>query len=272
MKRVLYLVRHGQAAHNLVDQGADAYEKRRDAALADPALTELGMAQAQTASETLQKLLHESGDVKVDVVVSSTLRRALQTAEIAVPDLASGELPSIASDLAVEIQYDDIWNEPRDAAAVAADWKKWQIEGGIFASPDGRRLLESADELVRRSERLWARLTLLEGPVIVLVSHGCLLWFLQHRLSIASGEAIPQTWFQTAEVRRCAMPPHDGRELKHADVFPVTEGSAGFWKQHQRRTNMVNKARQAGSPDPSWTAKEWRVAGEIEGQDEEDDA
>jgi broad specificity phosphatase PhoE len=273
---VLYLVRHGEAAHNLVDHTPDAYVRRRDAKLNDPALTDLGVLQARTACDNLRHQLHARTDGEANVVVSSTLKRALQTAEIAALPCASCEAPCIALDLAVEVQFDDIWNEPRDSTVVGEDWKGWMVEGGIFGELDGPRLLESGNELISRCERLWKRLAALESPVVILVCHGCLLFFLQRRLSIASGEAVPEELFKNAEVRRCIMPPYDGKELTFADLCRphpslnyavLGERDVQFWKRHQRRTDVVNKARQAGIAEPSWAAKEWRYVEEVEGEE-----
>ena len=36
--KTVYLLRHGEALHNLVDRGAGSYERRRDPSLADPPL------------------------------------------------------------------------------------------------------------------------------------------------------------------------------------------------------------------------------------------
>ena len=53
MAKVVYLMRHGQAVHNLVDHGPGSYERRRDAAYVDPALTNEGILQVQGAREKL---------------------------------------------------------------------------------------------------------------------------------------------------------------------------------------------------------------------------
>lgn len=53
MAKVVYLMRHGQAVHNLVDHGPGSYERRRDPAYVDPSLTEQGIAEVQGAREQL---------------------------------------------------------------------------------------------------------------------------------------------------------------------------------------------------------------------------
>ena len=37
--KTVYLLRHGEALHNLVDRGSGSYERRRDPSLVDPPLT-----------------------------------------------------------------------------------------------------------------------------------------------------------------------------------------------------------------------------------------
>lgn len=55
MPKVVYLMRHGEARHNLVDTGPNSYERRRDENLVDPPLTETGMAQVQAARGKVQE-------------------------------------------------------------------------------------------------------------------------------------------------------------------------------------------------------------------------
>jgi len=151
---IVYLVRHGEALHNLVDSDPDCFAKRRDAALRDPPLTHTGEAQAKSAAAKLQDMLTKHNDGEAAAVVSSTLRRALQTAEVAALPRAAAGAPMIALDMAVEIQYDDIWNEPRSADEVAADWPEWRIEaGGLTSVPEATKmpLLECADAMIARA-------------------------------------------------------------------------------------------------------------------------
>ena len=53
--KTVYLLRHGEALHNLVDKGAGSYERRRDPSLADPPLTDKGTSQALAARDLLEK-------------------------------------------------------------------------------------------------------------------------------------------------------------------------------------------------------------------------
>lgn len=85
----LYLIRHGDAAPTSTNP------------LEDPRLTTLGIAQA----ERLRDRLAATGEIKADVLISSTMLRAKQTAEIIAPALG---LPIIYDD---EVQE---WRFPED--------------------------------------------------------------------------------------------------------------------------------------------------------------
>jgi bisphosphoglycerate-dependent phosphoglycerate mutase len=53
--KVIYLLRHGEAKHNLYDTGPGSYERRRDPALMDPPLTEKGVAQVEAAKQEIEE-------------------------------------------------------------------------------------------------------------------------------------------------------------------------------------------------------------------------
>lgn len=85
----LYLIRHGDAATTSTNP------------LEDPRLTTLGIAQA----ERLRDRLAATGEIRADVLISSTMLRARQTAEIIAPALG---LPIVCDD---EVQE---WRFPED--------------------------------------------------------------------------------------------------------------------------------------------------------------
>jgi len=87
-KKDLWIIRHGQATHNpraeaAKDRGCSFEEffdwMRKDDSLDSP-LTELGRKQAETVNSNFGSMLRN-----VDLVVSSPLSRALETADLAVP-------------------------------------------------------------------------------------------------------------------------------------------------------------------------------------------
>mmetsp|Transcript_15236 Transcript_15236/g.20021 ORF Transcript_15236/g.20021 Transcript_15236/m.20021 type:complete len:277 (-) Transcript_15236:162-992(-) len=74
MKRVFF-VRHGEGEHNVFFKRGD----RQGAKILDPPLTELGKKQAVDIAHTEHPILK---DVRVDLIVSSPLRRTVQTAAL----------------------------------------------------------------------------------------------------------------------------------------------------------------------------------------------
>jgi len=261
-------VRHGEAEHNVVDD-AVVFARRRDTTLVDPRLTQKGKAQADAAAAALAAQLAKHFDDQPGAIVSSTLRRALQTAELAVLPVAAAGATLLAIDLACEIQYGDIWNEPRSTDSVAAEWPHWSIEPskpwldcGSFPP------LETADKMVARAEAVWDRLAELRSPVVVLVSHGCFLQFFARRLSLASSEleAVDCSYFSNAEVRRVRLPPPDGRRLKWVELVneltsvkrQPSPQDIDFWNRYSKRVDAINRA--GPGCGPSWAQKEWRYA------------
>lgn len=52
--KVVYLLRHGEAKHNLYDSGPGSYARRRDPMLVDPPLTEKGVSQVQASRQEME--------------------------------------------------------------------------------------------------------------------------------------------------------------------------------------------------------------------------
>lgn len=103
--RRFFWARHGQAEHNVL---IDAGRKAEGRGLLDPPLTEAGREQAAGLAASLAALsLPEQGaeavadgiQSQVDVVVTSPMTRALETAEIAV---GTAEVPVIVTSLHTE--------------------------------------------------------------------------------------------------------------------------------------------------------------------------
>ena len=279
---ILYVIRHGEAQHNVLQSTLSrdaAFAKRRDAEFSDPALTTTGLAQAETAAEALAAQLAHAGDEPPNFIVSSTLRRALQTAEVAAAPVAP-EAKLVALETACEIQFGDIWNEPREAGAVASDWPKWTVAPyndmwrGYGELP---HRLETADKLIGRVEKVWRELARLsadhgQGAVLVLVAHGCFLSFLMARLSAAAQDEVMDhtTFFENAEVRRLQMPEPDGRQLQWLQLTqelaamnnPVAQDRIEFWTRFSNRATAIDRAVSSGLAGtmPAWSQTEWRYA------------
>jgi len=276
----IYLIRHGEAEHNVVDKDlprAVVFAQRRDPSLRDPMLTTTGVAQAQSAAKELASQLQAHGDTPPRLIVSSTLRRALRTAEVATMSVAASDAILVALDTACEIQFGDVWNEPRAQSEVAAEWQRWRVvdSGGRLFESCGEPPLETADDMVARAERVWLQLAEImqrehihEKDVVVLVAHGCFLQYFVRRLSVAAGEVdvVDQTYFDNAEVRRLKMPAPDGLNLQWHQLAqelaamnrPIPPGDTQFWTRYSRRVRAINRASPATLP--AWAHTEWRYA------------
>ncbi|MBK5288212.1 MAG: histidine phosphatase family protein [Acidimicrobiia bacterium] len=141
---MIYLVRHGETAAN---------RARLALGRADPELTERGRLQADGLAVAL-------GSVEVARVISSPLRRAVETATVIAS--AVGAEVEVEARL-VEMDYGD-WDERSFSELPADALARWRKDAR-FAPPNG----ESLDAVgVRVAE--WCE-PLIEGPPIVAVSH-----------------------------------------------------------------------------------------------------
>jgi broad specificity phosphatase PhoE len=86
-KQAIILLRHGVAVHNVPDARTKQYPDIYDPRLTDPPLIPEGTYQASQASLKIQQYLATAsgGRTDVDLVISSPLRRCLQTASLAFP-------------------------------------------------------------------------------------------------------------------------------------------------------------------------------------------
>eukprot|EP00929_Paragymnodinium_shiwhaense_P008149 TRINITY_DN11208_c0_g1_i2.p1 TRINITY_DN11208_c0_g1~~TRINITY_DN11208_c0_g1_i2.p1 ORF type:complete len:310 (+),score=66.87 TRINITY_DN11208_c0_g1_i2:74-1003(+) len=272
LAKIVYLVRHGEGFHNVIK---DWWGERRDPNLADPALTATGEDQARAAVETLKGQLQEHGDGELQVVVSSSLRRALKTAELGIVPVAP-DARRIIFEAAGEVLCDDIWNETRDRSAVASDWPEWTLEDDQSAEDADKWLLESrkptapldnAQTMLVRAELIWQRLCSLPERVIAVSAHSCFLYFLLQRLSAEKREPLPP-WetikFANGEVRRLELPPYEGQSMHWSDfskLFP--QGEADLWSRYSKRAAAIAAAGGKESDTrPEWALREWRFSRE----------
>lgn len=100
----LYLIRHGQAHCNVPPYGTVAGPN------GDKGLTPLGVRQA----ERLRDRLAATGEIAADVLIASTLPRAMQTAEIIAPAL--GGLPIVPDDDVQEMRVGELDGMPWEQA------------------------------------------------------------------------------------------------------------------------------------------------------------
>ena len=146
------LLRHGQTEHSAAKLYSGA---------SDPALTDIGLAQAESAARAVS-LMGE-----IDVIVSSPLTRARQTAEACATACGIAEVET--SEGFTEMDFGDFEGLSRHECEqrFAAEFAAWQASAST-APPGG----ESLSALHRRVTR--ARLALqqrYEGKTVLVVSH-----------------------------------------------------------------------------------------------------
>lgn len=146
----LYLIRHGEALGAIHD------------IVGDTALSALGIIQA----ERLRDRLAATGEIVADVLISSTLKRARQTAEI------------IAPGLGLPIDFDDEVQELRDGVAEGMPVEEYRARFGDvdFKKTPFRQVApkgENWGQFVLRTGTAFDRITReYEGKRVVIVCHG----------------------------------------------------------------------------------------------------
>lgn len=166
MKTEIFLIRHGQSETNLTEVFTGSV---------DAPLTDLGKRQAKKSAEYLK-------EKKIDVIFSSSLKRAIETAK------AFSEMwgiPIIEEKGFNEIFFGDwsgiTYSEARERNPKEYDAFKNDI--GSFKAPGG----ESAEELFKRVSEAFARiLKENEGKKILIITHGIVIKALL-TLSIGKG-------------------------------------------------------------------------------------
>lgn len=149
----IFIIRHGAYHHRPCAEGTEA--------ACDLGLSEVGLAQAQA----LQRRLAQSGEIRADLLLCSTLPRARQTAEIIAPAL--GLVPQPVSELC---EWDS-GNEVLGAEAFSR-----QFEALDPAQRRVHRFCEGFETIAEFTRRVHGKLQeLVEsqvGRTLVLVAHG----------------------------------------------------------------------------------------------------
>lgn len=149
----VYTVRHAQSAGNL----RRVFQGRLDTGLSD------------YGKRQLAPLAKRFEDIHVDIVYSSPLRRALQTAQ-AIRNACHASLET--DDRLIEIDGGAYQGKRYEELAVLfpESYHAWVNHAGTFEAPDGesmrqvyQRMKDAVCDLVRKNE----------GKTIVIVSHGC---------------------------------------------------------------------------------------------------
>ena len=177
----LYLIRHGQAIVNV--------EPIIGGMKGDRGLTELGIEQATLLYERLR----QSGEIRPDVLIASTLPRARQTAEIIAP--AFPGVPLLSDDDVQELRVgDDGDGLTIDAYKERFGWISFDDEPLRPVDPHG----ESWGTFTLRVALALTRITKeYAGKTIVVVCHGGVIDSSFTHFFGLNGLAFPQAGFAT---------------------------------------------------------------------------
>ena len=158
--REIWIIRHGQTDLNVsgVFFGTT-----------DISLNEAGQRQAA-------QLCGRMPEVTFDLLLSSPLERAMQTARIALPDMAFEPEPALAERALGDWESLSL-EEIRQRNA--QDWDKWQADWKGFQPPGGetfadfwQRVTGFLDALLARTDWKRAMLVSHAGPIRCLIAHG----------------------------------------------------------------------------------------------------
>jgi probable phosphoglycerate mutase len=190
----LYLIRHGEALGAVHD------------IIGDTDLSPLGILQA----ERLRERLAATGEIAADVLISSTFKRARQTAEI------------IAPALGLAILFDDEVQELRDGVGEGMHIEEYRAKFGEvnFRETPFRQVAPGGENwgqfLLRAATALDRIIREYEGKTIVIVCHGGIIGasFL-YFLGIGSLQ-YPQAGFDTenTSITHWARPSFSGRPAR----------------------------------------------------------
>ncbi|MCJ7528431.1 MAG: 2,3-bisphosphoglycerate-dependent phosphoglycerate mutase [Methyloceanibacter sp.] len=158
-ENVLVLVRHGESEWNRLN---------RFTGWKDVGLTEEGMAEAHLAGA----MLKETGQ-RFDCAFTSTLKRAHNTLDIILEELAQGKLPTVKAAALNERDYGELVGINKEEARKrwgADQVHIWQRSYDI-APPGGESLKDTALRVVPFYEK-WIVPELQKGKSVIVVAHG----------------------------------------------------------------------------------------------------
>lgn len=187
----LVLVRHGETDWNV---------EGRYQGQADPPLNERGKAQARQVAEALRP-------IGIDVIYSSPLRRAWQTAEIIAQTLG---VPLFAEPRLMEIHQGD-W-QGRLRAEIAAKYpelfQRWLTDPWHVTPPGGESLQQVQARVYAAVDEILARH---RGQTVALVTHRIPIALLKVRYQGLDPDAVrrlelPNTYWEVLAIEDIAQP------------------------------------------------------------------
>lgn len=207
MRKILHLVRHGQAAHNIRAEAKRAagcsmqefMDQMTEDDVFDAPLTEMGL---QQTSDAATRVRQTAGFAQVELITSSPLWRALQTADFVLPQPG---LPRVCLEQLRERKGVLECCQRRSASQLKAQWPNWDFkslaeEGGPLSSE-----LEGVRECAERGydglRLIWAR----PEANVALVAHGGFLKHLLNDHPRISADVGLKGRFENCEVRSCVL-------------------------------------------------------------------
>lgn len=188
-QKILLLVRHGEAYHNVTDQP-----------IPDPDLTPKGIGQSLDVSRLTAKFCNEKTKLIPDLVVVSPLKRATQTALLAFPYISPeanmwGNIPWICHPDVIERSNGTLSDIPSKATELMNLFR-----GIDYSLLEGsNRLLEDAVHMNRRTKSFMRWLQGRNEEVVVIASHSNWLEsFCKNELKLESFGTSP---FKAGEMR-----------------------------------------------------------------------
>lgn len=178
MQKIVYFVRHGQSADNVLPVFQSP----------ESPLNEKGKQQALKIADRVSRLGFEA-------LIASPFQRAKETAEVI--ERATGKTPEFSELFVERIKPTSINGKPYTDKAAHAAWRQW--ERSLYTP--GMRVEdgENFDDLVARADRALAFLRQRRETALTVVTHGYFLRTVLARVllgDLLSGEAFRR--FQTA--------------------------------------------------------------------------
>ena len=154
------------------------------------------------------RLQQQTGALHVDVVVSSPLTRALQTASIAfAPQLADGSIPAISLEGCRERFGKQNPDARRRTSEVAAQFPRFDMRRLARADALHGEVRETLAELSIRAAAFVPELLALPHRHVAVVSHSGFLAALFNVAADCSDAPELAGWFDTAEMRAVHLEP-----------------------------------------------------------------
>mmetsp|Transcript_33840 Transcript_33840/g.40545 ORF Transcript_33840/g.40545 Transcript_33840/m.40545 type:complete len:266 (-) Transcript_33840:152-949(-) len=207
--KTVHFIRHGQGFHNLMRDFFTAV-KRQDNPyvmheVVDAPLTQKGRDQARALHPRIRQL-KDDGDNKPELIISSTLCRALQTASIAFEEFLGGKegglvVPFVAHEMVRESSGVHVCDWRRPISQQRQEFPLVEF-GGVELEEDtlfdhGRR--ETKDEVGERIYNFMTWLSNREEKTLAVVSHSC--WLLTVFNGVVECDDSLKSWFGTGEMR-----------------------------------------------------------------------